>query len=602
MPKKIELLSPAKNLECGLAAINCGADAVYIGASAFGARAAAGNSLNDIEKLVNYAHLFRSKVFVTINTLLKDCELELAQQLIEHLYEIGVDALITQDMGLLKLDLPPIALHASTQTDNRTVEKVKFLESVGFQRAVLARELSLPQIAEIRKATTVELEAFVHGALCVSYSGQCYMSELACGRSANRGVCAQFCRLPYSLVDSTGKTIEKDRHLLSLKDMDRSDFLLDMMNAGVTSLKIEGRLKEADYVKNITSFYRKKLDAIFAENQDFTNASYGTTTFSFEPNPAKTFHRGKTDYFLNGHRTLMSQPATPKSVGEYIGKVKQVVDRKILIDSSIRLNNGDGLCFVDPMGHFAGFRANRVEENAVFMTETLPGLVAGVDLYRNSDVAFQKLISQNCSDRRLDLYVVFAETESGFSVTLTDETQDSVIYDIKTEKMTAQKAGMMQNLIKTQFSKLGTTIFRLASLEIHSSDYFIPSSLMTEWRRKAVQKLMDKKKSFKTESVKRVDEHIPFGQSLLNFKSNVLNHKAKEFYLEHGVERIESDFLAGNEEVEVMRCKFCLRNELGACKKQSGSVSLNEPLFLVSQNQRFRLSFDCSKCEMSIFT
>lgn len=340
----IELLSPAKNLECGLAAINHGADAVYIGAAQFGARAAAGNSIEDIATLVQYAHQFRVKVLVALNTVLTDDQLPDAEKLIWEIYNTGADALIIQDMGILKLNLPPIALHASTQTDNRTVEKVRFLQDVGFSRVVMARELSLKQISEISSQTNVELEAFVHGALCVSYSGQCYMSQANCGRSANRGQCAQYCRLPYHLVDADDNVLVKNKHLLSLKDLDQSDSLEEMMEAGVTSFKIEGRLKDVDYVKNITSFYRKKLDVILENNPRFQRASAGKTTILFEPNPEKSFRRGNTDYFLRDRKANIVQQDTPKSLGEPIGKVTYIGRNFFEVQNGTLLNNGDGLC------------------------------------------------------------------------------------------------------------------------------------------------------------------------------------------------------------------------------------------------------------------
>src|ERR1035437_1229160 len=357
----IELLSPAKNLECGLAAINHGADAVYIGASSFGARAAAGNTLEDIATLVQYAHKYRSKVHVALNTILTDEQLPEAEKLIWEVYNAGADALIVQDMGILQLNLPPIALHASTQTDNRTVEKVKFLQDVGFSRVVLARELSLKQIAEIASQTDVELEAFIHGALCVSYSGQCYMSQANCGRSANRGQCAQYCRLPYHLVDADDNVLVKNKHLLSLKDLDQSDSLEEMLEAGVTSFKIEGRLKDADYVKNITAYYRRKLDAILDGSTRYRRASAGRTTILFEPNPEKSFRRSNTDYFLHGRKPDIAQLETPKSLGEPIGKVTYIGRNFFEMQNGTLLNNGDGLCFINKHGDLTGFRVNRVE-------------------------------------------------------------------------------------------------------------------------------------------------------------------------------------------------------------------------------------------------
>ncbi len=387
----VELLSPAKNATFGIEAINHGADAVYIGAPKFGARSAAGNSMQDIESLINYAHKFNARIYIALNTILKGNELPEAQQLIRNLYNVGADAIIIQDMGILQLDLPPIALHASTQTDNRTVEKVDFLEKAGFSQVVLARELSLEQIKNISSRTSVPLEVFVHGALCVSYSGQCYISQSLGKRSANRGECAQYCRLPYNLIDAEGKTILADKHLLSLKDLNLSNYLTDLIDAGVYSFKIEGRLKDLDYVKNVTAFYRQRLDEILSTSKTKKKSSSGNIFYFFEPNPEKTFHRGSTCYFLHGRtEDTIASFDTPKSTGEYIGKINDVTKNYFTISKnklSPTLHNGDGLCFINKRGEFCGFRLNKVEENRLYPAQ-MPMIDKNTTVYRNLDYEF----------------------------------------------------------------------------------------------------------------------------------------------------------------------------------------------------------------------
>jgi len=464
----IELLSPAKNLECGIAAVNHGADAVYIGANQFGARAAAGNSITDIETLVKYAHRFRSKVYVAFNTVLTDDQVPAAEKAIHEIYNAGADALIVQDMGILRMSIPPIELHASTQTDNRTIEKVKFLEKVGFSRVVLARELNLKQIADISKNTNVQLEAFIHGALCVSYSGQCYISEAMCGRSANRGQCAQYCRLAYNLEDREGNVLMKNKHLLSMKDLNLSESLLELMQAGVMSLKIEGRLKDVDYVKNITSFYRKKIDEILEHNNQFQKASIGKTTFFFEPNPEKSFQRGSTDYFLHGRHNDIYQPNTPKSMGEPIGKVLEIKGNYFKVSGTEKLNKGDGLCFIKQHGDLTGFRVNRVEGERVFPAE-MPKLRFETFLYRNQDQAFDKIIKGKTSERKIAIDMVLSETQSGFSIQLTDEEKISTVLDFEIEKQIAQKTDTLFENIKQQLSKLGNSIYHAQTIDIQFS-------------------------------------------------------------------------------------------------------------------------------------
>ncbi|MGL5461806.1 MAG: peptidase U32 family protein, partial [Aeromonas veronii] len=388
---RLELLAPAKNLAYGIEAINHGADAVYMGGPAFGARSAAGNSIEDIEALARHAHRFGAQVFVAFNTLLHDHELEQARRLTHQIYEAGADALIVQDMGLLALDLPPIALHASTQTDNRTPEKVKFLQDVGFSQVVLARELSLAQIREISAATNVQLEFFIHGALCVSYSGQCNISHARTGRSANRGECAQLCRLPCSLQKPDGEVLVADSHLLSLKDMDQTDNLEALIEAGIRSFKIEGRLKGLDYVKNVTAWYRQKLDAILDSRSDLVAASAGRCSYSFTPDPKKSFNRGSTDYFLHGRHQGIDSTKSPKYVGEPLGRVTKVTRDGIEIDGKhVTLNNGDGLGFFKPNNELVGMRLNKVEGKQLLLSERMPGLKVGTEIYRNHDQAFSK--------------------------------------------------------------------------------------------------------------------------------------------------------------------------------------------------------------------
>jgi len=599
--KKIELLSPAKNLECGLAAINHGADAVYIGASQFGARAAAGNSVEDVEKLVQYAHQYRSKVLVALNTILTDEQLPDAEKLIWDVYNAGADALIVQDMGILQLNLPPIALHASTQTDNRTVEKVKFLQDVGFSRVVLARELSLKQIAEISSQTDVQLEAFVHGALCVSYSGQCYMSQANCGRSANRGQCAQYCRLPYHLLDADDTMLVKNKHFLSLKDLDLSDSLEEMMEAGITSFKIEGRLKDADYVKNITAYYLKKLDAVLDGNSKFTKASSGRTTFFFEPNPEKSFRRGASDYFLHGRKPDIVHLDTPKSMGEAIGKVKEIGDYYFTMSSAEKLNNGDGLCFINPHGDLTGFRVNKVDGRRVYPAD-MPRLTEGIWLYRNQDHEFEKILQHKTSERKIPLEIVFREIATGFYIQLTDEDGISILYQAACDKQPAQKPDAVNDNIKNQLSKLGNTIYEAVDISIQlDAPWFFPASQLSEWRRLAIEELDKARANAYVRTPKRENKPAEFPIKQLSYLGNVINAKAEAFYREHGVEDVQPGFEVKAEEgVPLMFCKHCIKFTMGWCPKEGYKATFKEPLYLKNNNQLYKLTFDCKICEMRI--
>ena len=599
--RKIELLAPAKNLETGIAAINHGADAVYIGAAQFGARQAAGNSVEDIARLVEYAHLFGVKVYVTLNTIIYDDEVASVEQLVAELYKVGVDALIVQDMGIAGRNIPPIPLHASTQMDNRTVEKAKFLAGVGFPRIVLARELSLSEIKEIHDAVPdTELEVFVHGALCVSYSGQCYASQHCFGRSANRGACAQFCRLPFDLVDAEGTVVMRDKHLLSLKDMNRSAHIEQMLDAGVTSFKIEGRLKDVSYVKNITAYYRAKLDEVFARRPEYERASYGKCAAQFTPAPEKSFSRGFTDYMLNGSKDEMTSFDTPKSKGEYMGRVK-FVSRNFFTFTGKDFNNGDGACFVSRDGRLKGFHINRVEGNRIF-PQTMPQVESGDELYRNYDCDFERQLSRPDVARRMRVDLTLCENADGFVLKGIDESglecSVSTVFE-KQEARTSQR----DNIVK-QLGKWGNTPFEVGEVNVEfSSEWFVPSSLLSDMRRSLCEKLIKRhNEEDSREDMRLADNAIPFVADELDYKGNVSNSHAKAFYMKHGVKSLMPAF--ENEPVDnavVMFCKHCIKFSLGWCTKSGAKHAFKEPFYLVSgDGKRFRLSFDCKECMMKV--
>lgn len=600
-PRKIELLSPARNLETGIAAINHGADAVYIGAELFGARQAAGNSVADIKRLVQYAHIFGARVYVTLNTILYDDEIEAARNLINELYEAGVDALIVQDMSIAKMDIPPIPLHCSTQMDNCSVQKAEFLSELGFPRVVLARELTLQQIKEIHDAVPdTELEVFVHGALCVSYSGRCYASQHCFGRSANRGACAQFCRLPFTMVDADGAVVCKDKHLLSLKDMNRSVMLEEMLDAGVTSLKIEGRLKDVSYVKNITAHYRRCLDEIFSRRKEYARASYGVVSPQFTPSPAKSFNRGFTDYFLKGTRAGITSFDTPKSMGEYMGRVK-FVSRNYFTVTGGDFNNGDGACFIAADGKLQGFHINKVEGNRIF-PQNMPQVFAGAELYRNSDCEFERALSRPDVPRRLMIVILFGESADGFSLTATTE---SGVRCSVTEAFAKQTARNPQrDNIVAQLGKWGNTPFEVAKVDVvMSEEWFVPSSLLSAMRRSLCEALTAQLLSeHKRDNMPQINEKVKYYSSSIDYCGNVSNCYARVFYKEHGVQNIapayEKEQPAG---VPVMYCKHCLKYAFGWCSKDGEKSPFKEPYYLVSADgRRFRLAFNCGSCTMTI--
>ena len=601
--RKIELLAPAKNLECGLEAINHGADAVYIGAPNFGARSAAGNSLDDIQTLVKHAHLYNARIYVTVNTILKEEELLETEKMIWELYGMGVDALIVQDMGITGLNLPPIPLHASTQTDNRTSDKVKFLANAGFRQVVLARELSLKEIDRIhRENPDVALEAFVHGALCVSYSGQCYVSEACFGRSANRGECAQFCRLSFNMVDADNQVMVSNKHLLSLKDMNQSNQLEALIDAGVSSFKIEGRLKDVSYVKNVTAAYRQKLDEILNRRPDLIKASSGTCYFDFKPQLDKSFSRGFTHYFVNGRDRDIASFDTPKSLGEEMGTVKEIRGNYLTVAGLKSFNNGDGVCYLDEKGTLQGFRINRVDGNKLFLQE-MPEIKQRTVLYRNYDQEFEKILSRESAKRKIAVELLLEDHVFGFSLTLTDEDRNLVTLALPRDKELA-RSPQTKNL-EEQLAKLGNTPFEAIKVEVRFSDnWFIPVSALADLRRKAVDELLTLRSiNYKREvSVWKSTSHA-YPQTELTYLGNVMNSKAHSFYAAHGVKNIAPAFEKQPvEDAVLMFCKHCLRFSMGWCPvHQKGRSPYKEPYYLVSSDgKRFRLSFDCKNCQMKV--
>ena len=591
MARRIELLAPAKDLACGREAILHGADAVYIGAPKFGARAAAGNSLDDIRALCDFAHIYNVSIYVALNTILRDDELKEAERMIHQLYDAGVDALIVQDLGLTRLDLPPIALHASTQMDNCTPEKVAFLAQAGFEQVVLARELTLQEIRCIADATPkdVSLEAFVHGALCVSYSGRCYLSSALTGRSANRGACAQCCRLPYTMVDADGRTIARDKHLLSLRDMNRSDDLEAMIAAGVSSLK------------NVTAYYRQRLDEILARDPSLRRASDGRSTYTFEPRPEKSFNRGFTDYFLHGRRPDITSFDTPKSIGEPLGRASANRGGGLVVDGTKPLHNGDGLVFFNPRGELEGFRVNRAEGRRI-VAARMPAVKPGTLLYRNVDSAFEAVLAKPSAERRIAIDIVWSDTSDGFALTLTDTTGCGVTV---TRTFAAEPAVKPQGEnIRTQLSRLGTTPFEAARITVDMHEnLFVPSSLLGEMRREAVDRLLSERLARRTRRRRRPESPTAvYPSSALDYTANISNAKAEAFYRSHGVRTFERAYeeqpRAG---VPLMFTRHCLRYSMGWCPvHQQGRSPFREPYYLLHEGTRLRLEFDCVRCEMRV--
>lgn len=610
--RSLELLAPAKNLECGLAAIDHGADAVYIGASRFGARVAAGNSVDDIRQLCLYAHQFAAKVYVTVNTIIYDNEWEATRQLLAELSDAGVDAILVQDMAVLSLlsDRSPLtshlSFHASTQTDNRTVEKVRWLRDVGFRRVVLARELSADEIAAIHEAVPdVELEVFVHGALCVSYSGLCYASEHCFGRSANRGACAQFCRMKFDLIDADGRELEHQRHLLSLKDMNLSSHLQELVDAGATSFKIEGRLKDAAYVKNVTAAYSEALNAIIRQHPDrYCRASRGQCTYTFRPDLYKTFNRGFTTYFLHGRQPDIFSPDTPKALGEYVGRVKELRRDSFNVAGMATFANGDGLCFFNADNELEGFRVNRAEGNRLFPQQMPTNLHPGVSLYRNNDQQFERLLSRPSSERRILIRLSLGVTSDGFSLSAEPVgTPAATPVEVTIVCEHQQAAKPQHDNIVRQLSKLGGTIYECSGVDLPDSfGYFIPNSTLTDLRRRLVEALNgDGSRCVMAMTQENRPQYVPPHFYDHPYLYNIANRLSCEFY---GVDAPTAYELRGGDG-PIMQCRHCLRYALGRCRKNPAdrsTVEWREPLFLrLGDGRRFRLEFDCKHCQMNVY-
>ncbi|GAB2817715.1 23S rRNA 5-hydroxycytidine C2501 synthase [Comamonas piscis] len=631
LPHQLELLSPARDADIGIEAINHGADAVYIGGPAFGARATAGNDIRDLERLISHAHRFGSRIFITLNTILRDDELEGARQMAWQIYEAGADALIIQDMGLLELDLPPIQLHASTQSDIRTPEKARFLQDAGLSQIVVARELDLKQIAAVRSATDparTTIEFFVHGALCVAYSGQCYITHAHTGRSANRGDCNQACRLPYEVLDAQGRIIAHEKHVLSMKDNNQSDNLRALIDAGVRSFKIEGRYKDMGYVKNITAHYRKLLDEII-EEREFSDAplarsSSGRTSFSFTPDPDQNFNREFTDYFVNGRKDDIGAFHTPKTPGRAIGWVTKVGENFVELETSSRdtvLHNGDGLCYYDLQKELVGMQINRAESVdakkslwRVFPKDPIAGfkdLRKGLEVNRNRDMEWVRSLDKKSSERRIGLWAQLGQTPDGFALTLTDDDGFVGSANLVQPHQPATDSARAEASLRDQLGRFGATIFSVHDISLQMDQpWFIPASALNQLRRDAVAALEAARKAgfVRLPRALPVEPPAPFPEDTLSYLSNVFNQKAHDFYIKHGVKVIDAAYESKEEEGEVslMITKHCVRFSMSLCPKQAkGVIGVKgtikaEPLQLINGKEKLTLRFDCKPCEMHV--
>ncbi|MEN6375469.1 MAG: U32 family peptidase [Smithella sp.] len=603
MVTSLELLAPAGNADIGIAAIDHGADAVYIGAPKFSARADAGVSVADIARLMKHAHLYYARVYVALNTILTDRELDESLDIIRKVYELGADALIIQDVGLLELDLPPIPLIASTQMHNNTVEKIQFLEAVGFKRVILARELSFDEIADIRRNSSIELEAFVHGALCVSYSGQCYMSQAITGRSGNRGVCAQPCRSHYTLVDGVGNIILQNKFLLSLKDLNLMDFIPDLIAAGVTSFKIEGRYKGIEYVKNVTAAFRKIVDRFISGQDGYRRSSSGVSTFTFLPDPERTFNRGYTQYFIAGGRQKVASLDTQKSIGQYLGKITCVGKDFFRLDHH-DLQNGDGLCFFTKKNDLAGFRVERVDKGKIY-PNNMTGLATGITLYRNYDIALTRALKKSSADRRIAVEMNFRQENTLIRLAARDEDGNAAeaAKEISFEPPRDPVRAVKQ--IEKHLASTGNTPYLTARLTIEPEQPgFLPASTLNGIRRDVLERLTAiRSEAYLRQSIKIIPNDFPYPEKKLDFHANVYNAQARQFYERHGASVVEPalETLSNATEKTVMTTRYCLRYQLDLCPgMQHPAFPVKEPLRLRDAHHTYRLEFDCRKCRMFV--
>ncbi len=640
LPHQIELLSPARDADIGIEAVNHGADAVYIGGPAFGARVGAGNDIRDLERLIAHAHRFNSRIFITLNTILRDDELQAARRMAWQVYEAGADALIIQDMGLLEIDLPPIQLHASTQTDIRTPEKARFLQDAGLSQLVLARELTVQQIAAVHQALgpvdapgRANIEFFIHGALCVAYSGQCNISHAQTGRSANRGDCSQACRLPYQVTDAQGRFIAHDKHVLSMKDNNQSGNLHALIDAGVRSFKIEGRYKDMGYVKNITAHYRTLIDEILDEREasghPLARSSSGRTTFTFTPDPLQNFNREFTDYFVTGRKQDIGAFDSPKNPGQAIGWVTKMgpdfVELEVS-DPGTVLHNGDGLCYHDLHKELVGMAINRAEPVSarsptelitqwrVYPKDPMEGLKdlrKGTGINRNRDMDWVRTLEKKSSDRRIGLWAHLAETPGGFALTLTDEDGHTGSAQVQHAHQPATDTAKAEASLREQLGRFGASIFAAHDIALQlSQPWFVPASVLNALRRDALAGLEENRAHnfVRLPRATPVEPPVPYPEDTLSFLGNVFNHKAHAFYVRHGVKVIAAAYEAHEEEGEVslMITKHCVRFSMSLCPRQAKGVTgvqgtiRAEPLQLINGKEKLTLRFDCKPCEMHV--
>jgi 23S rRNA 5-hydroxycytidine C2501 synthase len=604
--RTLELLAPAKNAETGIAAINYGADAVYIGAPRFSARADASNSISEIEKLARYARRFHARVYAAFNTILFDHELEEARRIIVDLVNAGIDALIIQDMGILEMDLPPIEWHASTQTNNYEPGKILFLEKAGFSRVILARELTLEQITEIREQTTVDLEFFVHGALCVSLSGQCYMSLASGDRSGNRGVCAQPCRKLYDLEDARGNPILKQKHLLSLRDLDLSDYIQKLAKAGISSFKIEGRLKDLHYVKNITAWYRKKIDAFLNEDPSFKKGSSGTIVFDFQPNPAKTFSRGSSHYFMDGRNREITSFNSPKSIGEPVGTVTKSSGHILHIKTDCTISNNDGLSYFSENEELQGVKVNVAKGSELILAESAH-IKPGTRLFRNHDHIFGETLKNSRTRRKIRLKIELFESQEGLILKGKDEDDIELEMRFSIEKQPSNKPERAGEVFVEQLSRSGDTDFDVTEVSLcWNMPLFMPVSGINSIRREFLEAFMEKRFEYHPRpKIKERDKTLQWHEGEVTYLANISNHLSARFYQKCGVEKMEPALETSRDfrEKQLMTMKHCLKYQLGYCPKENRNKTIpwEEPLLLRDGNRKFRLDFDCGECKMNVY-